>query len=65
MSNREEFARAALTGILASRTLRGPKQLPQDVSEAFEYADAMVAEVEKRDVGALAAKQTDNGKPLA
>lgn len=63
MTDRDEFASAALNGILASRTLRGPKQLPQDVVEAFEYADAMIAEREKRRIAARAEKQIGEGRP--
>lgn len=65
MSTRDEFASAALIGILASRTLRGPKQLPQDVSEAFDYADAMVAETEKRPQTSQAKDPSRDGNPSA
>ena len=63
MTDRDEFASAALNGILASRTLRGPKQLPQDVAEAFEYADAMMAEREKRRIAARAEKHIGDSNP--
>jgi hypothetical protein len=57
MNDRDEFAKAALTGMLPSR---GPRSLEQIASDAYDAADAMIEERAKRDAFAPI---SDLGKP--
>jgi hypothetical protein len=63
MNDRDEFAKAALIGMLASRdrTVSGRlASVEQQASDAYDAADAMIEERRKRDAFAPI---SDLGKP--
>jgi len=46
---RDEFAKAALVGILASKSSVEPSQFGMYAKDAYDMAEAMLAEQERRD----------------
>lgn len=65
MNTLDQFAMAALAGIMASKQSREPHHHAQDVSDAYDLAEKMLAERTKRYPAARSSskRQSDTKKP--